>query len=164
MTDTPRADDIREPHLLSRPDFLGAFGVIERGGRTLFVLNERTIDGAEVAVWDLPGGQVEPGELLLDTLARELHEEIQVTVRGQPAFEYLQEGERVVAGRRLYAWRTFFFSVAEYEGEPAASSEIGGIRWMTKAEQLEELTAPYHDSYRSWLQHGGTLFRSQWID
>ena len=39
---------------------------------TSFVRNERVIDGRVTRVWDLPGGQVEPGELLEETLRREL--------------------------------------------------------------------------------------------
>ncbi len=161
MTDD--ASDIREKHLRSA-DFLGAFGVIRREERTLFVANERVVAGESVRVWDLPGGQVEPGELLHEALTRELDEELGIAVAGSPDLLFVQEGERVIDGLRQYAWRTFFYRVTEFAGEPRAQGEVLDHRWMTDAEALAELTAPYHDSYRQWLERGGTAFRSRWID
>lgn len=156
--------DFREVHL-RRDDFLGAFGVIRDREHTLFVRNERVIGGERVEVWDLPGGQVEPGELLVEALVRELREEVAIeVVAGSVELLFFQEGERVVDARRSYAWRSFFFGVDAFHGEPTASSEVLGLRWMTEAEQLDELTAPYHDSYREWLRGARGMFRSDWTD
>ena len=145
-------------------DFLGAFAVVARGDRILFVGNERTIRGAPVRTWDLPGGRVESGELLRETLARELLEETGLVVRGEPRFVFVQEGERCAGGRRLHAWRSFFFAVDVEPGEPSADNEVIAVRWMDRAEMLAELTAPYHDSFKEWLLRGGSLFRSAWHD
>ena len=35
-------------------------------------------------------------------------------------FLFVQEGTRERAGRRLYAWRSFFFAVDDWQGEPVA--------------------------------------------
>ena len=156
-------EDFREQHLRSA-DFLGAFGVLRRGERTLFVENEREIGGVRQRVWDLPGGQVEPGERLGEALARELDEELSIEVRGTPRLLFVQEGERVIDGERQYAWRSFFFAVEEYEGEPEASGEVHGIRWMDDAEFRRQAHAPYHDSYLEWLERGGAWFESAWRD
>ena len=157
------ASDFREPHLRGG-DFLGAFGVLESAAGILMVQNERHIAGARTLVWDLPGGQVEPGELLLETLGRELAEEIGVAVVGTPEFLFFQEGERCLDGDRHYAWRSFFFRVAAWSGQPAPRGEVSGMRWLPRDELAGELRAPYHDSFLAWLDHGGSVFRSRWSD
>lgn len=152
--------DFREPHLRGG-DFLGAFAVIERQQRILMVQNRRRIGGVEVATWDLPGGQVEPGELLAEALARELREETGLSVQ-HAAFLFVQEGERVTRGRRAHAWRSFFFAVEAGPGEPRAGAEVAAVRWFERSELAAVLHAPYHDSFRDWLRCGGAFFGSCW--
>ncbi len=147
-----------------RADFLGAFAIVRRGERVLLVGNERTIGGVEVTTWDLPGGRVEAGELLHEALRRELHEETGLAVRGEPRLAFVQEGERRRGGRRVHAWRSFFFEVDVEPGEPCAGCEVLDVRWLSPAEMQRELTAPYHDSFRIWLGCGGSWFRSCWDD
>ena len=145
-------------------DFLGAFGVVERPEGILMVQNRRVIGGREAFTWDLPGGQVEPGETLNEALVRELDEEVGVAVGGQPEFLFYQEGLRVVGERRRSVWRSFFFEVTEFEGEPAACNEVVAVRWMPRSAMKRELTAPYHDSFLAWLDDGGRRFSSVWRD
>ncbi len=147
-----------------RSDFLGAFAVVARGDRMLFVGNDRTIGGKSVRTWDLPGGRVEPGERLHETLRRELREETGLEVLRVGEFLFVQEGERLQAGQREYAWRSFFFAVEVAPGEPVPGHEVRAVRWLDRAALAQELTAPYHDSFRQWLQRGGTWFSSAWID
>ena len=154
--------DFREPHL-RRGDFLGAFAVIEWQARILMVQNERSIDGRSVRTWDLPGGQVEPGELLHEALRRELREEASLQVVGAPRFLFVQEGSRVAGARRLHAWRSFFFAV-DTAGEPRAAGEVLAVRWFSRRELGDVLTAPYHGSFRDWLAGGGTFFAAEWRD
>jgi len=145
-------------------DFLGAFAVIRRGSAILFVGNDRTIGGATVRTWDLPGGRVEAGELLAEALVREVREETGLAVVGTPGFLFVQEGERRSAGVRRWAWRSFFFAVEVAPGEPVAGHEVQAVRWLEPAQADAELRAPYHDSFRQWLVHGGRLFGSVWHD
>jgi len=145
-------------------DILGAFAVVQRGDEVLLVGNERTIGGRPTRVWDLPGGRVEAGELLHEAVARELREETGLCVRGAPRFLFVQEGERCVGGRRRHAWRSFFFAVDVEAGEPRAGAEVLATRWMDRATMQRELTAPYHDSFRQWLVHGGQHFVGRWDD
>lgn len=157
------SSDIREPHL-RHGDFLGAFGVLRREGRFLMARNRRVIGGREVDTWDLPGGQVEPGERLLEALARELREETTLVLGGAPALLFVQEGERVVAGARCYAWRSFFFAVGEWKGAPRPADDVEELRWMDPDELRAGLHAPYHDSFLQWLERGGAFFQSHWED
>ena len=156
-------EDFREPHL-RRADFVGAFGLLQRDERILMVQNRRIVGGLEVLTWDLPGGQVEPGELLEEALVRELGEEIGIEPAGDSRFLFFQEGEKRRCGRREYAWRSFFFAVDAWRGEPAACAEILDVRWFGRDELEEALRAPYHDSFLTWLRHGGSSFRSIWDD
>ncbi len=153
--------DFRERHLRG-VDFLGSFGVLESDAGVLMVQNQRRIGGADVPVWDLPGGQVEPGELLGEALARELREEIAIEITAEPRFLFFQEGEKVVGGQRGYAWRSFFYAVPAWRGEPVARSEILAVRWIARADMPGLLRAPYHDSFLRWLREGGSAFRSAW--
>lgn len=155
--------DFRERHLRGPSvDFLGAFAVLERDGRVLLAGNRRRIAGADVLTWDLPGGQVEPGELLSEALRRELREELAIDIAGRQEFLFFQEGEKVVRGLRQYAWRSFFYRVADWRGEVRACGEIEGLRWLSGADLRAALTAPYHDSFRAWLDGGGRVFHSAW--
>lgn len=144
-------------------DFLGAFAVFRRADRILFVANDRVIAGRSQRTWDLPGGRVEAGETLTEALRRELMEETQLVLRGEPEFAFVQEGERVAGGVRQYAWRSFFFEV-QADGEPVASSEVLETQWLSRDEIVQRCDAPYHDSFCEWLECGGTFFVSDWTD
>jgi 8-oxo-dGTP diphosphatase len=145
-------------------DFLGAFAVIRRADAILMVGNDRRIGGRIVRTWDLPGGRVEPRELLHEALAREVDEETGLLVRGAGEFLFVQEGERRQAGARSWAWRSFFFAVAVEPGEPRPGHEVRAVRWMTRPELERELDAPYHTSFLTWLREGGRLLRGDWVD
>lgn len=149
---------------LTSGDFLGAFAVVRRGEDLLLVANERTIGGCSVRVFDLPGGRVEPGELLHEAVRRELREETGLVVVGEPRFLFVQEGERRLGGQRRHAWRSFFFAVDVADGEPRAGAEVLATRWFGPADLRSVLVAPYHDSFRRWLDEGGTVFHSVWAD
>lgn len=154
-------DDIRAPHL-RQDDFLGAFAVVETEEGILMVQNRRRIGGRAVLTWDLPGGQVEPGETLLAALHRELKEEVKLSVAGETSLLFVQEGLRMTGPSVDYAWRSFFFSVAQTEGVPVASSEVLACRWVQRHELSGLLDAPYHDSFLRWIQAGGNFFTSTW--
>ena len=148
---------------LASGDFLGAFAVVSRNDRILFVANERRIAGQVTTTWDLPGGRVERGELLTEAVTRELAEETGLVVAASPRLLFVQEGERCREGARLHAWRSFFFQV-EADGEPRPGNEVTDVRWLTRDEVSVWCQAPYHDSFHEWLRRGGTLLQSRWND
>src|SRR5690606_27403394 len=114
--------------------------------------------GATVSTWDLPGGQVEPGETLYEALLRELAEEVGIVPVGAPEFLFVQEGLRRDGGRRSHVWRSFFFAVRGYRGEPCAGAEVKGCRFVPRPDLARLLDAPYHDSFRAWLSAPLTFY------
>lgn len=91
------------------------------------------------SVWYIPGGKREPGETDLQTLAREIREELAVEVdvtRAAPAgvFEAQAHGhaEGVVVRMTCYT--------APFSGTLAPAAEIEEMAWLTYADRVR--TAP----------------------
>lgn len=99
--------------------------IVDAEGRVLLVRKRGS------AFFIQPGGKREPGEDALQTLARELHEELDVRLRADSArrlgeFEHDAVNE---PGRRV---RAKVFHV-EIEGEPRPCAEIAELAWLPPA-------------------------------
>jgi 8-oxo-dGTP diphosphatase len=90
-------------------------------------------------VWDLPGGHVEPGELPAVALARELREELGISIAA-PTAPPMQEIHTDAFDMQVWLIET-------WTGSPAnvAPDEHDAIAWFEKNE-LEDLRLA-HDSY-----------------
>ena len=155
------------PPFKDRSDYTGAFGLLETDDGILLVCNERLIDGVVEAVWDLPGGGVEPGETLTEALVREMREETALDVAVHEML-FVAEGERVRGGVRTGVWRSFFFRIERIAGEIDLSGEPDIIdhRFEPRASLPPLLTAPYHRGFLEWLKSGGSLRHAfdRWTD
>lgn len=100
--------------------------VIERPDGA-FLLASRPEGRAYAGWWEFPGGKVEAGESLQHALARELHEELGLSVVNAYPWitrEFDYEHARV---------RLHFFRVTAWTGEPHPHEGQGGLAW-TRAE------------------------------
>ena len=113
-------DEPIEPHVV-----MVAAAIIAREGRYLIA---RRKSGTHLGgFWEFPGGKRESGESLEACLARELREELDVTISAPVAFRTI---------RHAYADKTIelhFFRCSIQEGEPEAR-ECAEIRWVNPEE------------------------------
>jgi len=110
------------------PDLQVAVGLILAEGH--YLLASRDPDRVGGGIWEFPGGKLEGGEAADVALARELAEELGITVtRAQPypAFDHAE----------TYAVRLFPFLVTGYQGTPAGR-EGQALRWAAAGELRAE--------------------------
>jgi 8-oxo-dGTP diphosphatase len=93
--------------------------LIDPQGRVL--ITRRAPQTHQGGLWEFPGGKVEPGETIVDALARELKEELGVTVLISEPLMTLQHdyGDQCVclAVHRVTSWRG---EPSGMEGQPLA--------------------------------------------
>lgn len=98
---------------------VAAAALIDSDGRIL--LTRRHDDSHQGGLWEFPGGKLEPGEAIADGLARELHEELGITVtRHRPLIRVVHHyGDRSVLldVHRVDAWQG---EAHGREGQPMA--------------------------------------------
>jgi 8-oxo-dGTP pyrophosphatase MutT (NUDIX family) len=117
-------------------------GVVIRDGSIILVYNRR-------GEWELPGGKLELSETAEQCVAREIAEELQLTVRVErlvDAWVYT-----IVPGTHVLVLT--YGCVETTERQPAISHEHTQLRWVP-LEDVEALTMParYKQSIRSWAR------------
>ena len=117
-----------------RPILEVACGVL-RNARGELLLAQRPEGKVAAGFWEFPGGKVEPGESVAHALARELHEELGVTVTQARPLIRLRHAytNRIV---QLDTWL-----VTGFDGEPS-SREMQALAWCGLAEIAKLQTLP----------------------
>ncbi|GAA3602320.1 NUDIX domain-containing protein [Kineosporia mesophila] len=105
-------------------------------------------------VYHLPGGKREAGESDLDTLVREVSEELAVVVHPGTAvhvgtFEAQADGHPEGTMVRMTCY------TADYEGTPVASSEIAELVWLAYSDR--DRVAPVDQVVFDHLHRGSQL-------
>jgi 8-oxo-dGTP diphosphatase len=81
--------------------------------------------------WDIPGGRINPGSLLIENLRREVREETQLEITSEPKLIYAQD---IIPNEEKHVVRLSY--VGETKGEPILdTSENIAYQWLS----LEEL-------------------------
>lgn len=108
------------PHYLRAE--LGVKALLFRRGR-LLLLHRRADLAVAPGLWDMPGGGVEVGEGLEDSLVREVREETGFTVRvGRPIHAEVVR-TRFVSGRELVVAVVYYRCSTPAAGSPRLDSE-----------------------------------------
>jgi len=105
----------------------------------LFMLRTKIMDGEKEACWDIPGGRIEPEEILFDALKREINEETGLSITHDPVL--LGAQDIFVPAADLHVVRLTY--TLQAEGAANVSDEHQEARWMT----LEEAKAFNLDPY-----------------
>jgi 8-oxo-dGTP diphosphatase len=110
---------------------------ILRDARGRILLSRRTADRDLAGLWEFPGGKVEPGESATDALARELHEELGISIG---ATTPLIAVPHAYAHKRI---RLDVHEVASFEGR-ARGLEAQALAWVAP-ERLARYAMPAAD-------------------
>lgn len=120
--------------LLRRPMTLGVRGlVLDRAAEKVFLIRHTYVPG-----WQLPGGGVEPGETMREALERELLEEGNIRLTGEPALRSLHFNRQ--ASRRDHV-ALYVVTAFRQERPKLPDREIAEAGFFP-LEALPELTTP----------------------
>lgn len=149
----------------TKPTIHVAAGIIMRPDGHI-LLGQRPFDKAWPGWWELPGGKLEPGETVLEALARELKEELDIEVTECSRWvTYLHEYPRNfvhLAFCKVTAWRN---EPRGMEGQdiawvnPNGPLQVGPVlpatepplRWLTLPDRYLLSHIGSHDGLTAWL-------------
>ena len=110
-------------------DMLLVVAAAIRDGEGRVLLQQRPPGKPMAGLWEFPGGKIEPGESPEAALARELHEELGITLSVKDLSPITFASEPL-AGRHLLL---LLYVLREWEGEPAPHHATE-LRWVTPVE------------------------------
>jgi 8-oxo-dGTP pyrophosphatase MutT (NUDIX family) len=106
--------------------------------------------------WDLPGGRMDPGETFLQTLKRELEEEIGVSYSGQPQqMAAMLTSITIPVGGTRYPLVFVIYQVElpdSYEIKLDPNSPEEAFEWFTPAEAAEHMAVKFSDDFRDMVR------------
>lgn len=123
-------------------------------GRHL-ILRRSTLKYPEVSDrWDLPGGRIVPGSVLLENLAREMDEETKLKIEGEPKLIAAQDIVREKNGCSRHVVRLTYTGRAN--GTPVLDDENDAYAWLTLKE-IRDMPEGDLDKYFRELLNTGLL-------
>lgn len=126
--------------------------VERRDGKFLFLKRSATSTYAP-GLWHVPGGVVEWGQTLQQTIARELQEETNITWSG--AMEFAFAGEHRAQSKKMDAWLIDIYGYIKINNDPTIqlSKEHEGFRWLTLVEAgYLEMVPELKEHIKNWAK------------
>jgi 8-oxo-dGTP diphosphatase len=108
-----------------------AGALVDRQGR--WMMHRRPAGKMYEGLWEFPGGKVEPSELPVQALCRELHEELGIAVAEDACRPALFAQDGAVGGRSAIV--LLLYTVKAWRGQPEAMEE-GEVGWFAPHEAL----------------------------
>ena len=103
-----------------------------------WLMHQRPEEKHHGGLWEFPGGKVESSEIPIESLIRELREELGVAIRAQDCLPVAFAEEVPGGGGNPIV--ILLYRIARWEGEPTAL-EGGAVGWFTPA-QIADLAKP----------------------
>ena len=112
----------------AKPYIRVAAGLIQQADG-LLLLGQRPLGKPWEGWWELPGGKIEEGETVLEALARELHEELGITVKVSTRWvTYIHEYPKSIVELN-------FCRVTDWDGQPSGR-ENQAITWVDPLQDI----------------------------
>lgn len=116
----------------------------EVGEYLLLQVNPAKLSGKQEAYWDIPGGRIEEGGSVVDTLAREVQEELGVDITGEPQFfAAVVSNITIPTDTGPVGLVLMVYTVKLASGEVIISDEHLGYEWVDKDVAAERLAHKY---------------------
>lgn len=94
----------------------------------VWLMHQRPLEKAHGGLWEFPGGKVEPSESPVESLVRELHEELGIVVAPEHCTPVCFAEEKRISGQRPVV--ILLYKVSDWIGSPQ-SMEGGDTAWAT---------------------------------
>lgn len=117
-------------------------GYLEKNDSILLGLREDQLSKIYRNQWDLPGGQIEPGETAEEALKREFLEETGLTIVRAHLMEAYHNNEPEEGAPGL----CLLYRIEEAKGEMEAASDLQAVEYVEKL-RIKELQLPPWSKY-----------------
>lgn len=123
------------------------------------ILSRRAAGIPEAGRWSFPGGYVDRDETVAQALAREVREEVMVTVKSAVLFAVVSDPNRDPLERQNIS---LVFLVTDWDGEPRVGMEVSAVRLFERGTMpgVREMASDHHrvlERYFSWKTSPHTL-------
>lgn len=120
----------------------------EAGEYLLLQVNPAKLSGNQNAYWDIPGGRIEEDSSVLDTLKREVYEELAVDIVGDPEFfTAVVSNITIPTNNGPVGLVLMVYKVSLATNEIKISEEHINFEWVNKTIAAERLGHKYPEEF-----------------